>query len=395
MRIAVVSIGSFDTQYSDYHIMRDIIIGLLKRRHTVYLIQKQYLEIPRYPEQFKQYIGNSLFIHNIKFPKKRKSNLVARYLADLAYYKKVCYVLKKTKPEKIFLQSNNTAFLTIFYAKHALKCPIIYNEQDIFPENAYFAGILRDTSVVYRFAHVLQSYSYNNTTALSTISEDMKSTIVSRYNIHDSKVEIIFNWGHEDQESQKRDENAFLLKYPKRNGEFRVVYAGNLGKMQNVELILEAAALMRNEPDITFFIVGNGVNEENLKAYSEQRRLTNVVFVNMQPPEEVADLYAAADINVIPLKNNLIYAALPSKTADCLAAGKPIITCVNEESKFSKCMAAYGIENSGTDNPHRLKEMILKIKKDNRKCMYQNLREKYFNADINVNLHCKMIEQAE
>ena len=43
MKVAVVSIGSFDTQYSDYHIMRDIVLGLLERGHEVNLIQKQYL----------------------------------------------------------------------------------------------------------------------------------------------------------------------------------------------------------------------------------------------------------------------------------------------------------------------------------------------------------------
>ena len=98
--------------------------------------------------------------------------------------------------------------------------------------------------------------------------------------------------------------------------------------MQNVELVLEAAALMKDEPDISFFIVGSGVNEEQLKNYAEEKELTNVKFVGMQPPEEVADLYEAADVNVIPLQKGLIYAALPSKTADCLLAGKPIITCV-------------------------------------------------------------------
>ena len=60
MRIAVVSIGSFDTQYSDYHIMRDIILGLLERGHEVNLIQKQYLNIPQYPQQFDKYFGKQL-----------------------------------------------------------------------------------------------------------------------------------------------------------------------------------------------------------------------------------------------------------------------------------------------------------------------------------------------
>ena len=72
MRIAVVSIGSFDTQYSDYHIMRDIILGFLERGHEVNLIQKQYLDTPQYPQQFEKYFGKLLQVHNIRFEKKGK-----------------------------------------------------------------------------------------------------------------------------------------------------------------------------------------------------------------------------------------------------------------------------------------------------------------------------------
>ena len=74
MKVAVVSIGSFDMQYSDYHIMRDIVVGLLERGHEVNLIQKQYLEAPQYPQQFEKYLGNQLQIQNIRF--KKKSNAI-------------------------------------------------------------------------------------------------------------------------------------------------------------------------------------------------------------------------------------------------------------------------------------------------------------------------------
>ena len=158
MKIAVVSIGSFDTQYSDYHIMRDIILGFLKRGHEVSLIQKQYLDTPRYPQQFDKYLGKQLQVHNIKFEKKAKADLKARYLADLSYYRQACKWMKENKPDRVFLQSCNTAFFTVFYAKHILKCPLLYNEQDIFPENAYFAGILSESSMVYKVAHALQKY---------------------------------------------------------------------------------------------------------------------------------------------------------------------------------------------------------------------------------------------
>lgn len=391
MRIAVVSIGSFDTQYSDYHIMRDIILGLLERGHEVNLIQKQYLDTPQYPQQFEKYLGKQLQVHNIRFEKKAKTDLKARYLADLSYYRQACKWMKKNKPDKVFLQSCNTAFFTVFYAKHILKCPLLYNEQDIFPENAYFAGILSESSMVYKVAHALQKYAYKNATALSTISDDMKSTIVTRYGISEDKVQVIYNWGHEELKAHSEQDNVFLKKYPKKPGEFRVVYAGNLGKMQNVELILETAALMKDDADISFYIVGGGVNEVQLKAFAKEKDLNNVTFVGMQPPEEVADLYAAADVNVIPLQKGLIYAALPSKTADCLIAGKPIITCVDDESKFAKLVGKYGIENAGTSRPEKLEKLIFDTRMGGCRCENALLWDEFFTKDKSVAEHCNSV----
>ena len=391
MKIAVVSIGSFDTQYSDYHIMRDIILGLLERGHEVNLIQKQYLDKPQYPQQFEKYFEKKLQVHNIKFEKKAKADLKARYLADLSYYKQACKWMKKNKPDKVFLQSCNTAFFTVFYAKHILKCPLLYNEQDIFPENAYFAGILSESSMVYKVAHALQKYAYKNATALSTISDDMKSTIVTRYGISEDKVQVIYNWGHEELKAHSEQDNVFLKKYPKKPGEFRVVYAGNLGKMQNVELILETAALMKDDADISFYIVGGGVNEVQLKTFAKEKELNNVTFVGMQPPEEVADLYAAADVNVIPLQKGLIYAALPSKTADCLIAGKPIITCVDDESKFAKLVGKYGIENAGTSRPEKLEKLIFDTRMGGCRCENALLWDEFFTKDKSVAEHCNSV----
>lgn len=98
MKIAVVSTGSFDTQYSDYHIMRDIIIGLLEKGHFINLIQKQYLDTPQYPQQFSKYLGNQLKVQNIRFKKKPKVDLRARYIADLYYYWQACHIMKKDCP---------------------------------------------------------------------------------------------------------------------------------------------------------------------------------------------------------------------------------------------------------------------------------------------------------
>ena len=393
MKIVVMSIGSFDTQYSDYHIMRDIIVGLLERGHEVDLIQKQYLDLPKYPHQFYTYLGNQLKVHNIRFEKKAKVDLKSRYIADLSYYLKACRLAKQQNPDKVFLQSNNTAFLPVFYSKHILKCPLIYNEQDIFPENALLAGILSEHSIVYVVAHFLQKYAYKNATVLSTISDDMRSTIVKRYDIPKEKVQVIYNWGHEELKAHSEAENTFLKKYPKKPGEFRVVYAGNLGKMQNVEIILEAASLMKDKDEISFFIIGNGVNEQKLKKIAQDNNLNNVTFVSMQPPEEVADLYSAADVNIIPLKKGLINAALPSKFADCLIAEKPIILSMDCGSQFVELCKKHGIYSNDADDPTELINTVLKIRNNAIKSDYYSLWSKHFKKSISTAEHCNAVER--
>lgn len=392
MKVAVVSIGSFDTQYSDYHLIRDIIVGLLDRGHSVSLIQKQYAPRPRYPMEFEPYLeSEQLTVHNFIFERREKTNLKSRYLADLTYYMKTCRVLKYCDADAIYLQSNNTAFLTVFYAKHILKKPLLYNEQDIFPDNAIFAEILGEKSLVYKIAHIMQKYAYKNATVLSTISDDMRNTISSYYSIPKEKIQVIYNWGHESKQKPK-EENVFLKAYPKRENEFRTIYAGNLGKMQNVELILQTALLMKESPDFTFYIVGNGANEAKLKEYAESNALSNVTFVDMQAPETVGDLYSAADVNLIPLQPKLIFAALPSKTADCLLADRPIVACVDQESIFARMLAQYGIADTAPDDADELEAALLAIYTNGWEGKSQELLCNHFDKTQNVAAFCGMIE---
>ena len=160
--------------------------------------------------------------------------------------------------------------------------------------------------------------------------------------------------------------------------------------MQNVELVLKAAALMKENKDISFFIVGSGVNEERLKTFAKEKELSNVTFVGMRPPEEVADLYSAADVNLIPLQRGLIYAALPSKTADCLIAGRPIITCVNEHSSFAELMESNGYFNVNPENADKLSDSIKRVKDSVEQSAEK--RTLTFSRATNVKLHCESIE---
>ncbi len=102
-----------------------------------------------------------------------------------------------------------------------------------------------------------------------------------------------------------------------------------------------------------------------------------------------------ADVNLIPLKEHMIYLSLPSKTADCLLAGKPIICCFDSESNLVKMLFEHGIKNVNPTDEKGLSEEIISIKNNEWKAEPHKILEKYFSKNISVSEYCKMINGAE
>lgn len=113
---------------------------------------------------------------------------------------------------------------------------------------------------------------------------------------------------------------------------FRVVYAGNVGQMQNVDVLLEAARQLGGEERILLMVVGGGVRAEALK--ERARDVPNLRFYPMQPSEMAAHVYSMAHVNLITLAKGVTATAFPSKTAICCAVGRPILAAVDPDSQY-------------------------------------------------------------
>ena len=133
--------------------------------------------------------------------------------------------------------------------------------------------------------------------------------------------------------------------------------------MQNVDLLIEAAKLMKQDQSVWFHIIGNGVRKEKLEARAKDYEITNISFWPMQPPEMAPQIYSAADVNVIPLVKDVYKTALPSKTATCLACQKPIIFAIGKDSKFGqKAMKEAGCPLVEADMPEEFVNAIRNAK---------------------------------
>lgn len=347
--------GYFDRHMTSEHLLIAIIKSLIGQGNAVHIIQKSTGgELPPVPKELDSSLISST---GIPYTIQNKSNFVTRYLHDFKYIWD-CKKVIKGDYDAVFIQSSPVIGLAVWAVKRTLgNNPIVtINVQDIFPYNAVFSGSVRKNSIVFSLLAALQRYGYKHADHVITISEDMKDTLI-KDGTPIENVETIYNWSYQDNLYTNVDLTSIAHMFDENY--FNVVYAGNIGVMQNVDILIEAAKLMKADKNVWFHIIGNGVYKEKLEARAKEYGITNISFWPMQPPEVAPAIYSAADVNVIPLVKDVYRTALPSKTATCLACGKPIIFAIGKDSKFGqRAMNEAGCPVVEADKAEELVEAI-------------------------------------
>ena len=391
LKVVIWSSYSFEKSYAEYHIMKDRIKALLDAGHEITLVQKSFNNGPTLPKSLQG--KNNLHTFEIHFNQPQKQSLAKRYLYELKYY--LCSVRKiNRQADVVFIQSSFAAWFPIFLLKiMKYKSRIIYNVQDVFPYNAVYSGKLGTDSLIFKMFARLQCYAYKHSDSIITISDDIKELLIEE-GTPKNKIEVIYNWSYQDEPYNITDfspvSHIFNFAY------FNVVYAGNIGVMQNVDIVLEAARLMKNDRNFWFHIIGDGVYKENLEKKAKEYSIENISFWPMQSAELAPVIYSVADVNVIPLAKNVYKTALPSKTATCLASGKPIIFAIGEDSKFGN-LVRNETNNKviDTDKPEELVKAIKSIRGKEKRDLNDLFFMKYFRLSNNCARYVNIIERTK
>lgn len=379
----------FDQHATSEHLLSAVIERLCEAGHSVHILQKSTGgKLPPIPEKLAKY---HVTTNVIPFKAAAKGNFIARYLTELKYIR-ACKKHITPNYDAVFIQSNNVAGFAVRAIRQKLpKAILTFNVQDIFPYNLSFSGGIKRSSPVFKILAAEQRYSYKHSDHVITISEDMKDTLVTD-GVDADKVEVIYNWSYQDEAYENVDLTPVSHMFDK--DYFNVVYAGNIGVMQNVDILIEAAKLLKDDKDIWFHIIGEGVYKEKLAARAKEYGVLNISFWPMQAPELAPLIYSAADVNIIPLVKEIYKTALPSKTATCLACGKPIIFAIGKDSKFGqKVQRETKCSVVESDNANELVEKILQVREykvDSKEQL--TFYNKYFTVTNNSRLYAESIQ---
>lgn len=211
------------------------------------------------------------------------------------------------------------------------RIPFVYDIQDLWPDSLGATGMFNN-SFGSKIVGYVCKWVYSRSTHITVQSLGVKERLIAR-GVPEEKISVIFNWCDEasivtEQTSINKLNHSNQNSIP--SSTFDVLFAGNMGKAQDMDAVLEAMRLLQIEvPSIRLLLLGGGIEVPRLKKSAKDQNITNVTFIPRVPMAEAAGFLTRADVLLVHLKDDPLFKiTIPAKTQAYLAVGKAIVMAV-------------------------------------------------------------------
>lgn len=256
--------------------------------------------------------------------------------------------LKKVKPDVIFVYAPSPliqALVAVFLGWRK-KIPVVVYVQDLWPESLEATGYYNN-QIIIKFIELIVKFIYRNS-KLILISSKPFEAYIQRFK---SLAKIIY-YPNSVNDTFHNLNSGKQIEFLGIEDIFTVVFAGNVGSAQAIEVITKAAKKINGYKNIRFIIFGSGSKLEWVKQQIEKDHLDNVLLAGRFAMEDMPYLLSKASVLLVTLANRKIFeATVPNKIQAYMAVGRPIIACMNGEGARLVVEANAGLtapaENSG------------------------------------------------
>lgn len=237
------------------------------------------------------------------------------------------------KYDRIFVHLTSPFFIGVCAKKLSKrqKIPLIFWTLDLWPESLISAGGFKNKILINQQTRMVRKV-YEQCSKILIGSKGFEKSICEK---GDFKEKIVYfpNWA-EDVKGESPvgfDINKIEPFASRKDGDFILLFAGNLGEAQNLDAIIEAANLLKDESHIKFVFVGDGRRKEHLEILVKEHQLENTVFFTGRYPITAMPVFMdSADVLLFSLKDEPCFnLTVPSKVQFYMAQGKPILAMIN------------------------------------------------------------------
>lgn len=324
-------------------ILTELAEGLNDTFHTTVIctVPSYTGKISQYYRKHKYYFENinGVDVLRIRVPEFRKNFALSRILNILSYFfSAIAATYRVERQDYVFTISQPPVLggMLGVIGKWVKKAKLIYNIQDFNPEQVQ-AVEFTENKLVLGTMMKLDKYSCKQADKVIVVGRDMIETLQRRFQSSVMPTyAYINNWINEKDILPLPPNHEQVLKFKQQHGlqdKFVIMYSGNIGLYYDLLNLAEVIQKFRDQSKVAFVFIGEGSVLEKLKEYQQINQLTNMIFIPYQDKANLVYSLNAGDVHLVVNAKGIKGVSVPSKLYGVMAAGKPVLGILEEDSE--------------------------------------------------------------
>lgn len=332
----VVTTGYYVTEIAEYFARKGLDVGVITSNNTYYasdVSSKQDRE---------QHNGVHIYrkVHRQINKDDNKKRILRLLSLSISFF---LMSLRRIKKGDQVIVLTNPAFFLLFMPIVRLFTGCRYHilVHDIFPENLSSLGKVNHGGGLYRLMKGLFDKAYSKADSLISIGRDMSAVLKSKVK-GETLIELITNWADVDEVKPVVKEMTETYHHIRdfADGHVLFQFAGNLGKAQGLDNLMDAISKVESEK-ARFLFIGAGAKLEDVNKFAKEHE--NTLSYGFLSREKQNDFLNACDIGIVTLADGMYGLGVPSKSYNIMATGRPILYIGEEDSEVALFVKEYGI----------------------------------------------------
>ena len=355
---------------------------------------KEYTEEKNVPLREKV---KNIGIKRIKYVEVSRRSFWGRLINYFSFTFGALLNIANLRKYKIIIVYSNPPILpcVALLANFLFRTKVVFVSYDVYPEVAYASKSLKPGSLIDFIMKKINGFLYNRASMVVALTDEMKDFLLkNRLQLSENRICTIANWAHETKipvtpEAYKR--------FGYQNGQFIVSYFGNMGICQDMNTLLGAIQLTKDNPAIQYLIVGHG---SKMKFVREAvQNLPHVQVLDFLVGKDFEQAVSISSVSVVSLEKGLKGTCAPSKYYSYLQGGKAVIAIVENGSYLADEVSQ---ENVGVyveiGDSKRLADVLISLQQNPEQvdAMGQNAEKIYnekYRLEVGLSRYYKMIKQ--
>jgi colanic acid biosynthesis glycosyl transferase WcaI len=247
----------------------------------------------------------------------------------------------RRRPDVLFVVAPTMMTVPIgLIAGTFFRVPTWLHIQDFEVDAMLEMGVVPGAGIIARGALAFERFLMKRFKRVSSISTRMCERLI-RKGVHSHRVVEFKNWVDLDSIFPVNGFNSYRKQLNIADDVTIVLYAGNLGEKQGLEVLIAAIRILSTRLDIQFVIAGDGAASARLQADSTD--LMNIRWLSLQPLEKLNELLNLANIHVLPQRADAADLVMPSKLTGMLASGVATLGTAHADTQLGMVLECCGV----------------------------------------------------